>query len=89
MDTTLVLHLARRVLEISLLLSGPSLAVTLIIGFLTGIVQAVTSVRDMSMGMVVKLVAVGVVLLATGGWMIGVAGEFVLEIFNHMQAMGH
>ena len=52
-------------------------------------VQAVTSVRDMSMGMVVKLAAVGVTLLATGGWMIGTAGDFVMEIFNHMQAMGH
>ena len=67
MDTSLVLHLARRVLEISLLLSGPSLAVTLVVGFVTGILQAVTSVRDQSMGMVVKLAAVGVTLLATGG----------------------
>lgn len=89
MDTSLVLHLARRVLEISLLLSGPSLAVTLVVGFVTGILQAVTSVRDQSMGMVVKLAAVGVTLLATGGWMIGTAGDFVTEIFNHMQAMGH
>ena len=80
MDSTLILHLARRVL---------ALGVTLIIGFLTGILQAVTSVRDMSMGMVVKLVAVGVTLLVTGGWMIQVAGDFVVEIFNHMQAMGH
>jgi flagellar biosynthetic protein FliQ len=89
MDTSLVLHLARRVLEISLLLSGPSLVVTLVVGFVTGIIQAVTSVRDMSMGMVVKLAAVGVTLLATGGWMISTAGDFVMEIFNHMQAMGH
>ena len=80
MDTSLVLHLARRVLEIALLLSAPSLVVTLVVGFVTGIIQAVTSVRDMSMGMVVKLAAVGITLLATGGWMIGTAGDFVKRV---------
>ena len=89
MDSTLVLHLARRMMETSLVLAGPALGVTLVVGFVVAMVQAVTSIRDMSMGMVVKLAAVAVTLLVTGGWMLQVASEFTMEIFNHMQAVGH
>ncbi|MCD6304162.1 MAG: flagellar biosynthetic protein FliQ [Planctomycetes bacterium] len=89
MDAALVLYLARRMLETALVLAGPALAVTLVTGFAVAMMQAVTSIRDMSMGMVVKLAAVAVTILLTGGWMLETASNFVLEIFNHMQAMGH
>jgi len=89
MDSSLVLHLARRTMETSLVLAGPALAVALIVGFLVAMIQAITSIRDMSMGMVVKLAGVGVTMLLCGGWMLDVASDFVMEIFNHMQTMGH
>jgi flagellar biosynthetic protein FliQ len=89
MDGTLILHVARRAMETALVLAGPALAVTLITGFLVAMIQAVTSIRDMSMGMVVKLAGVAVTLLICGGWMLEVASEFVMEIFNHMQSLGH
>ena len=89
MDGSLTLHLARRMMETALVLAGPALAVTLITGFLVAMIQAVTSIRDMSMGMVVKLAGVAVTLLVCGGWMLEVASDFVREVFNHMQAMGH
>ena len=89
MDATLILHVARRMMETALVLAGPALVVTLITGFAVAMIQAVTSIRDMSMGMVVKLAGVAVTLLVCGGWMLEVAGEFVMEIFNHMQAVGH
>ena len=89
MDSTLVLHLGRRMAEMALTLAGPALAVTLVTGFLVAMVQAVTSIRDMSMGMVVKLAAVTITLLVCGGWMLEEMVEFVTEIFHHMEAMGH
>ena len=89
MDGTLILYLARRTMETALLLAGPAMAVALATGFLVAMVQAVTSIRDMSMGIVVKLTGVAVTLLVFGGWMLEVASEFILEIFNHMQSMGH
>ena len=89
MDGTLVVHIGRRTMETALLLSAPALAVTLVVGFVVAMLQAVTSIRDMTMGLVVKLAGVAVTLLLCGGWMMDVATDFVQEIFNHMQAMGH
>jgi len=89
MDSDLVLYIGRRVLEVTLLLSAPVLGVTLVLGFLTAMLQAVTSIRDMTMGLVVKLAAVGITLLVCGNWMMQVAMAFTTEIFNHIQSMGH
>jgi len=89
MDAALVLHLGKRALETALLISAPILIVTVAVGFFTAMLQAVTSIRDMTMGMVVKLAAVGLTLLFCGGWMMNVAVDFTAEIFNYMQSLGH
>ncbi len=89
MDSQFVIYIGRRTLEIALLLSAPALSVALVVGFLTAMLQAVTSVRDMTLGMVVKLAAIGFTLILFGGWMLEVAVGFTNEVFNHLQAMGH
>ena len=88
MTVEFVLYLGRRTLETALLLAGPVLLVTLVIGFVVSMFQAVTSIRDMTMGLVVKLVFVGLTLLVFGSWMTQVAIGFTVEMFNHMQSVG-
>ncbi len=89
MDSQFVIYIGRRALETALLLSSPVLVVALVVGFLTAMLQAVTSVRDMTLGMVVKLAAIGLTLIFFGGWMMQVAVGFTTEVFNHLQSMGH
>ena len=89
MDSQFVIYIGRRALETALLLSAPVLVVALVVGFLTAMLQAVTSVRDMTLGMVVKLAAIGLTLILFGGWMMQVAVGFTIEVFNHLQSMGH
>lgn len=89
MNEDMVLYLGRRTLEMTLLLSAPVLGVTLVLGILTAMLQAVTSMKDMTMGLVIKLAAVGVTLIIAGSWMIQTAMGFTNEIFNHMQSIGH
>lgn len=88
MDADMVLHIGRRALETAMLLSAPVLVVTLVVGFLTAMLQAVTSLRDMTLGLILKLAAVGLTLLFFGGWMMHVSVGFTTEIFNQMQALG-
>lgn len=89
MDGDLVLYLARRTLETALLLAAPVLAVTLVLGILVAMLQTVTSIRDMTMGLILKLAGVGITILVTGGWSLQVAVDFTREIFNHVQSLGH
>ena len=71
-----------------MLLAAPVLGVTLVIGLLVAMIQAVTSIRNMTMGMVLKLAGVGITVLIFGGWMLHVAVSFTQEIFSHMRSFG-
>jgi len=87
MDAELVLYLARRGIETALLLAAPVLVVALLLGLLVAMAQAVTSIRDMTLGLVLKLAGIAVTLLICGGWMMQTAVAYANEIFNHMQAI--
>jgi flagellar biosynthetic protein FliQ len=87
MDGDFVLYLSRRTLEVALMLAAPALVMALGVGLLTAMLQAVTSIRDMTLGMVMKIFAVGLTVLVFGGWMLQVAIGFTHEIFNHMRSI--
>ncbi len=88
MDADLVLFIGRRAMETAMLMAAPVLVVALVIGVVVAMIQAVTSIRDMTMGLVLKIACIGITLLICGGWMLQVAVGFTSEIFNHMQAVG-
>jgi len=89
MDSSFVLYLGRHTLETALILSAPILLTCLVVGVIITLVQAVTSIRDMTLTIVPKLLAVGAVTLLFGGWTLQVMLRFTTEIFAHMQNVIH
>ncbi|MGB2865505.1 MAG: flagellar biosynthesis protein FliQ [Sedimentisphaerales bacterium] len=88
MDSSFVLYLGRHTLETALLLAAPILLTCMVVGVVVTLLQAVTSIRDMTLTIVPKLLAVGVVILIFGSWMLGVILKFTNEIFGHVQNIG-
>jgi len=64
--TTLVLNAIREGLVLVLLLSGPPLIASLLVGFVVGLFQAATQIQDQALAFVPKLVVVMLVLVAMG-----------------------
>ena len=89
MDDSFVLYLGRHTLETALLLAAPILLTCMVVGVVVTLLQAVTSIRDMTLTIVPKLLAVGAVTLLFGGWMLKVILGFTNEIFGHIQNIGH
>ena len=89
MDSSFILYLGRHTLETALLISAPILLTCMVVGVVVTLLQAVTSIRDMTLTIVPKLLAVGVVMLATGGWTLGIVLDFTNQIFGHIQNVGH
>ncbi len=89
MDSSFYLYLGRHTLETTLLLVTPILLTCMVVGLVVTLLQAVTSIRDMTLTIVPKLLAVGVVILICGGWMLGIILRFTNEIFSHIQNIGH
>ena len=88
MDVSYVLYLSRHTLETALLIASPILLVSLISGLSISLLQAVTSLKDMTMTLVPKLVAIGITALFFGNWMMQVLIKFTLEIFTQIQSYG-
>ncbi len=88
MDGTFVIYLGRQAIETALLVSMPILLTCVVVGVVVTLFQAVTSIRDMSLTVVPKLMAVAFVALLFGNWMLGVLLKFTNEIFSHIQNIG-
>ena len=89
MDTNYVLYLGKHTLETALLLAAPILLVCMFSGLVVSLFQTVTSLKDMTLTIVPKLLAVGFTSLLFGNWMLQVLIRFSYEIFGQIQAYGH
>jgi flagellar biosynthetic protein FliQ len=89
MDNSFALYLGRQTLETALLLTAPILLTCVVVGVAVTLLQAVTSIRDITLTIVPKLIAVGLVTLMFGGWMLQITLKFASGIFAHIQTIGH
>lgn len=71
----------------TLLLAGPILVVTLIMGLLVGIFQAVTSINEMTLTFIPKILAVVVLLIILLPWMLQVLMGYTIGVFNLIQTV--
>lgn len=85
----MALYLGRHTLETALIVSAPVLLTCMIVGVVITLFQAVTSIRDMSLTIVPKLLAVGAVTLLCSGWMLEVLLRFTTETFTYIEQIGH
>ncbi|NQV31728.1 MAG: flagellar biosynthesis protein FliQ [Phycisphaeraceae bacterium] len=89
MDSDFVLYLGRQSLEVALMIAAPVLLTCALVGVVVSLFQAVTSIRDMSLTVVPKLIAVGLVLMLFGGWMLDTLLRYVMDVFGYIQNVGH
>jgi len=89
MDSSFVLYLGRHTLETALLLAAPILLTCMVVGVAVTLLQAITSIRDMTLTIVPKLLAVGIITIICGSWMLQVILRFANELFGHIQNIGH
>jgi flagellar biosynthetic protein FliQ len=76
MDELIFYYTMRQGLWVSLLMSTPILTVALIVGVVIGLLQALTSVQEMTLTFVPKLGAIMVVFWATMGFMTATLNDF-------------
>ena len=71
MNQDTVINLATQAMTLALEIAGPILLCGLIIGLLVSIFQAVTSIQEQSLSFIPKIVAVAVLIVVLGPWMLG------------------
>jgi len=79
-----VLYLAREAIALTLLLSGPLLIASLVVGLLVSIFQAATQIQEQTLTFVPKLVAILLTLLVLGGWMMNTMIAYTTDLFGNL-----
>jgi flagellar biosynthetic protein FliQ len=79
-----ILGIARQSLETTLLVCLPVLLITLMIGVIISIFQAVTQIQEMTLTFVPKIVVTMLSLLLFGPWMMEKIVGFTREILQNI-----
>ena len=82
-----VMNLAAQALWTATKLAAPILIVSLAIGTLISLVQAVTQVQEMTLAFVPKLAGIAVVLVVGGSWMLGTLSDFTRQLFDSIPGL--
>lgn len=82
MDIAMVVDIAKHAIWVSILLSAPLLGTALIVGLSIGIIQAATSVNEMTLSFIPKLLAMALALVIFGGWQLSMLVDFARVMFE-------
>ena len=84
MDIAMVIDLGRESLYVAVLIAAPMLGIALAVGLLIGVVQAATSINEMTLSFIPKLAALVIVLMILGSWQISVLVDFTRRLFERI-----
>lgn len=87
MTPELVVQLARRSFEVTLLLAAPLLIFSLVVGLLISVFQAVTSINEATLAFAPKIIAVMVAMIIFFPWMMTYMSDFTREIYSFIAIM--
>ena len=80
MSDDLAIYLSKQLLWNALLISAPVIMVALICGLLVSILQVVTQIQDSTLSIVPKILAVTLMLMLCGEWMLHSLVDFSKHI---------
>ena len=89
MTEEFVITIAQTAVYTVLLVSSPMLGLALVVGLAIGIFQAVTSINEMTLTFIPKIVIVIVALVFFAPWILQVMQLFTEELFRSIQQIAH
>jgi flagellar biosynthesis protein FliQ len=82
MNAELAIDLIQQGLQVALMVSAPLLLAALVTGLVISIFQAATQINEMTLSFIPKLLAIFVVLVVAGPWMLSVLVDFTRRILG-------
>ena len=87
MDTSTVVDLGRQALWMTVIISAPLLGVALAVGLIIGILQAATSINEMTLSFIPKLAALAITIAIFGGWQLTTLVDYTRSIFQRIPGL--
>lgn len=77
-----VVEVGQQALLTIIMLSAPVLITGLAIGLFIGMIQAATSIQEMTLSFIPKLLGMFVALMVFGGWMLDLLVNYVTRLYD-------
>lgn len=82
MNETMVMSIVKEALYTSMLVGGPILILSLIVGLLVSVFQATTQIQEQTLTFVPKLIVIALTLALGGNWMMQELIKFTTKIMS-------
>ena len=82
MNQDVVISLSMEAMQLALKIGLPLMLVGLVVGLLVSIFQAVTQIQEMTLTFIPKILALGLVLVIAGPWMLGELLTYTENLYN-------
>jgi flagellar biosynthetic protein FliQ len=82
-----IVSILRDALSTALTMAAPFLAVSVGIGIVVSVVQAATQIHEQNVGFVFKILAIALVLIVLGSWLISHSTDLITRTFAAIDAM--
>ena len=89
MNPEMAVDIFKNVIVFALYIVSPFLAVMLVMGLITSLLQSVTSIQEQTLVFAPKLIAFAVLCIALGPWLLRSLSEFATRVINQMGTLGH
>lgn len=83
-----VLAIGQNAIFMMILLAGPMLLVSLVMGLVVSIFQAVTQINEMTLTFVPKVIGIFAVIILLGPWMLQMMMEYTANTIISMATFG-
>lgn len=83
MNESVIIDIARQALFIVIKTSAPMLLISLVIGLIVSILQTVTSIQEQTLTFVPKFIAVFLIIMLCGGWILTTLRDYMVGLFNN------
>lgn len=87
MSAEMVLSIAEKAVYTTLMVCGPLLLLSLVVGLIVSIFQATTQIQEQTLAFVPKIIAVLVGLIFFGPWMLSMMLSYTHELLSNLYKM--
>ncbi|HJW04928.1 flagellar biosynthesis protein FliQ [Rhodanobacter sp. B2A1Ga4] len=79
-----IMEIGQHALYVAMLVAAPLLLTALAVGLLVGVIQAATQINEMTLSFIPKLIAMALVALIAGPWMLRLLVQYTAQLIESL-----
>ncbi len=82
MNEDFILNLGQEAMKVTFMLAAPLLLVAMVVGIAVSLLQAVTQINEATLSFIPKIVAIAVVMIIGGPWMLETLTHYTTDLIT-------